>query len=89
MRKVKLPDCGLEVEVKSLSWDEGEAYMAEEAKALDGDSIGKAMGGLARQTIERQYPGLFEQISGSRKDLRTVFKAIVKETFGDLEEEKN
>lgn len=85
MSKIVLPESGVEVEVKSLSWDDAEEYLKreEEASGLPENRQ------LTRWTVETACPGLFDKIKDSSRDVNAVQIAIVRATFGDPEAEKN
>lgn len=104
-RTVKLPDSGMEVQVKSMSWDESEEYMdaldvALAVKPGDSDSsvisqgpevfVAKRTDSLIKPQIIKLYGlELFDQIKGSRKDVSYLWRQVVKETFPSVEEQKN
>lgn len=83
--KVKLPDCGKEFEVSSLSFDEADDLLEREDKAKGV----RAKRAVQRAVLEGHCPEAWEAARASNRDVHALYKGLVAVTFGDPEVQGN
>lgn len=85
--KITLKDTGLQVEIRSLSFDQAKKHVACEKKAL-GDM--EAMHDLRQATIvEACGEEVFNQAAVSNADVVQLYTAVLRRTWGSEGDEKN
>lgn len=92
MPKLTLPS-GSEVEFRGLSFEAADAYLSREAELLDESKpdheriAGRRR--LMRETLEQACPQAWQLAKGSNRDATALHRAVLAETFGSPETEKN
>lgn len=84
---MKLANCGLDIQVKSMSYDDAMAHSEEEFK-LVGD--GPAMHRFRLETLAAIYGReTADKLKADNGELMAVYKATIHKTWGREGEEKN
>ncbi|MFZ5586144.1 MAG: hypothetical protein ACOZHQ_09465 [Thermodesulfobacteriota bacterium] len=84
--EITLPETGLKVKVRSLTWEQAGMQLDLEDKA---GKDARKQREMVVQVIEWACPGMFERIKDSSHDVVTLHSAIIRLTLGLEAERKN